>query len=88
MELLLIPAITILTYFVIELIKVIPGYDKVKKLTPIFASFTGLLCSLIMYFTNYFEFDIWETVIYGLSSGLASTGTNEIIVKLKEVLHV
>lgn len=86
MEFLLIPAITIITYFIIEAVKLIPNYDKVKKATPIFASVIGLLLSLIMFFTNYFTFDIWETIVYGLISGMAATGTNEIITKMKEVI--
>lgn len=88
MELLLIPAITIITFFIIEGIKLIPAYDKIKKVTPVFASVIGLLLSLIMYFTNYFSYDIWETIVYGLISGMAATGTNEIITKLKEIVHV
>lgn len=85
MEKLIIPSITIISYLVGEIFKVLIFKNEIRlKYIPIIVGITGGILGLIneiMYsaFNNYFE-----AVMIGIISGLASTGANQIIKQMNK----
>ena len=85
MENLIIPSITVISYLVGEIFKVIILKKKSKyKYIPIIVGITGGVLGLIneiLYpvFNNYME-----SIMIGIISGLASTGANQLIKQMKE----
>ena len=86
MEFKAIPIIVIVTYLCIELIKI--TFQQVKnngKIIPLLASVIGGLFGVIIYLVSpsYLQVNnIWVALELGIISGLASTGTNQIIKKV------
>lgn len=84
MENLIIPSITVISYLVGEIFKVIILKKKRKyKYIPIIVGITGGVLGLIneiLYpvFNNYME-----SIMIGIISGLASTGANQLIKQIK-----
>ncbi len=85
MENLIIPSITVISYLIGQIFKVIILKKKSKyKYIPIIVGITGGILGLvneILYpvFNNYLE-----SIMIGIISGLASTGANQIIKQMKE----
>ena len=86
MENLIIPSITVISYLIGQIFKVIILKKKSKyKYIPIIVGITGGILGLvneILYpvFNNYLE-----SIMIGIISGLASTGANQIVSQLKKV---
>ena len=84
MELVSIPSIMIISYLVTEIFKL---WIKKKKYLPLVAGISGLILGIIIY---YIEPDILNTsniftsMAKGIISGLASTGSNEIIKQMRK----
>ena len=89
MKLITIPVIVLICYVLGEIIKILfQDKTKVKQLIPFIMSITGGIVSILMYMLNapFLELtNIWDAVLIGMVSGLASTGTNETIKKFKEI---
>ena len=89
MELLILPVITIICYIFAEIIKIIfPKNETIKKLIPFIVSVIGGFISLLIYITNkelLGTINVWDTLLIGIMSGLSSTGTNQIIQKIKKI---
>ena len=85
MENLIIPSITVISYLIGQIFKVIILKKKSKyKYIPIIVGITGGILGLVnevLYhvFNNYLE-----SIMIGIISGLASTGANQIIKQMKE----
>ena len=82
----LIPIIIILTYMFIELLKLIlKSKEWLSKVLPIFAGLFGGLIGVCIYLSAPSLLNvsnIWGSLEIGIISGLASTGTNQIIKKV------
>lgn len=78
-----IPVIVLLCYLVGEILKVLfKSKDDVKKLIPVLLSLVGGLIGVIIFYTekDYLHVNsIWDSIMIGIVSGAASTGTNQII---------
>ena len=72
-------SITIITYVLIELLK---PFIKDNKKIPLISATIGLLISIVSYYLNeelLRNITFLETIELGILSGLAATGSNEII---------
>ena len=81
MSILTIPAIVIISYLVTEVFKL---FVK-KKYLPIISGLTGAILGVITYFIApnlIFKEDIITAIAVGIVSGLAATGSDQVIKKL------
>ena len=83
MELIVIPTLTIICYLIVEIFKL---FVK-KKYLPVIAGSTGAILGVIAYFltpTLIDNVNILTSISIGIVSGLAATGSNQIIKQLKK----
>lgn len=86
-EVISVPAIVVIVYVVLELYKVIAKSEKWLKLIPIWAALLGTALGILAYFTapEIIPADnIITAILVGMTSGLAATGTNQILKQLKK----
>lgn len=88
LDIITVPAITTLVYWVINFIKVMANKkESVMKLLPAIATFVGAVLGVIVYFIVP-ELVIAQNIVYavivGGASGLAATGTNQMIKQMTQ----
>ena len=84
MELIIIPTLTVICYLITEVFKL---FVK-KKYLPVISGITGAILGVIAYFitpTLIENTNILTSVSIGIVSGLAATGSNQIIKQIKKV---
>ena len=83
MELIVIPTLTVICYLSVELFKL---FVK-KKYLPVISGSTGAILGVIAYYvtpTLIENTNILTAISIGIVSGLAATGSNQIIKQLKK----
>lgn len=84
MELVSIPSVMIISYLVTEIFKL---WIKKKKYLPLVAGISGLILGIIIYYIEpeiLNTSNIFTSMAKGIVSGLASTGSNEIIKQMRK----
>lgn len=83
-----IPAIALICYGFIELLKVtLPQNEKIKNFYPLISSFLGMLLGVILYLSDsnaFIDEGIMGAMVTGFVSGLSATGGNQIIKKISQ----
>ena len=83
------PVIIVICYITGEIIKIVfNNKTKIKKLIPFILGMLGGIIGVLIYITNkelIQTTSIWESILVGTISGLSSTGTNQLIKKIKEL---
>lgn len=86
LNLISVPAIAAIVYWVINIIKHAVGEnEKFKKFIPLIAAALGVVCGIICYYTVPSIIpasNIVVAIVIGGASGLTATGTNQIIKQL------
>ena len=86
LNLISVPAIAAIVYWVINIIKHAVGEtEKFKKFIPLIAAALGVVCGLICYYAVPSIIpapNIVVAIVIGGASGLTATGTNQIIKQL------
>lgn len=86
LELISVPAIAAVVYWIINLIKYTVGdNEKFKRFIPILATVLGAVCGVVCYFaipTIVPAENILVAIVIGGASGLTATGANQIIKQL------
>ena len=86
MNLISVPAIAAIVYWVINIIKHAVGEnEKFKKFIPLIAAALGVICGIICYYAVPSIIpapNIVEAIVIGGASGLTATGANQIIKQL------
>lgn len=87
MNMLCVPSIAVLVYFLISLYKetIAVGREKYLRVIPMIAGLMGLGLGILVFYTTphiIHADNIIEAMIIGLTSGLAATGTNQIFKQL------
>lgn len=86
LEIISVPAIAAVVYWLVNLIKYIVGdNERFKKCIPLLATMLGVVCGVVCYYalpavipaTN-----LVMAIVIGGASGLTATGTNQIIKQL------
>lgn len=83
MEYIVVPSILVICYILAEILKVLTNKKEIIKrlIPPILGLIGGILGGVAyVYIPNYLEVNnIYEAIMIGCLSGLASTGSNQII---------
>lgn len=86
LELISVPAIAAVVYWLVNLIKYVVGDNETfKRWIPILATALGVVCGVICYFaipTIVPAENILVAIVIGGASGLTATGANQIIKQL------
>ena len=86
LELISVPAIVIVVYFIIEIIKKCVGNnEKFKRFIPLIATAIGAICGVVCFFalpSIIPASNVVVAIVIGGASGLTATGTNQIIKQL------
>ena len=86
LELISVPAIVIVVYFIIEIIKKCVGEnEKFKRFIPLIATAIGVVCGVVCFFalpSIIPASNVVVAIVIGGASGLTATGTNQIIKQL------
>lgn len=86
LNLISVPAIAVVVYWVINIIKHAVGEnEKFKKFIPLIAAALGVVCGIICYYAVPSIIpaeNIVVAIVIGGASGLTATGTNQIIKQL------
>lgn len=89
MNIVTLPVIIVICYITGEIIKIVfNNKTKIKKLIPFILGMLGGIIGVLIYITNkelIQTTSIWESILVGTISGLSSTGTNQLIKKIKEL---
>lgn len=87
MNFIIIPIIVVCCYMIGEIYKVIfKNKEEIYKLIPILVSIFGGILGVLIYLTCpelISVGNVWNALLIGIVSGEASTGTNQIIKKLR-----
>ncbi|MBE5740894.1 MAG: hypothetical protein E7349_08645 [Clostridiales bacterium] len=88
LELISVPAIAAVVYWVIELIKyTVGGNEKFKRFIPLVSAALGIVCGVVCYFaipTIIPAENLLVAIIIGAASGLAATGANQVFKQLSK----
>lgn len=88
LELISVPAIAAVVYWVINLIKYIVGENETfNKFIPLLAAALGIVCGVVCYFAIPAIVpaeNVIAAIVIGGASGLTATGANQIIKQLSE----
>lgn len=88
LELISVPAIVVVVYVIIEIIKKCVGEnEKFKRFIPLIATALGVVCGVVCFFalpSIIPASNIVMAIVIGGASGLTATGTNQIIKQLKD----
>lgn len=88
LELISVPAIAAVVYWVINLIKYCVGEnEKFKRFIPLIAAGLGVVCGIVCYFAIPSIIpaeNIIVAIVIGGASGLTATGTNQVIKQLSK----
>ena len=86
LELISVPAIVIVVYFIIEIIKKCVGNnEKFKRFIPLIATAIGAICGVVCFFalpSIIPASNVVVAIVIGGASGLTATGTNQMIKQL------
>lgn len=86
LELISVPAIAVVVYWVINLIKYTVGDNETfKRFIPLIATALGIVCGVVCFFlipTIVPADNVLVAIVIGGASGLTATGTNQIIKQL------
>lgn len=89
MKLITLPIIVLFCFIIGEIIKILfPSKTKLIKLIPFIMSILGAAMSILIYMLapqTLEQKNILEVILLGMISGLASTGSNELFKKIKEL---
>jgi len=81
-----VPIIVVIVYWTINLLKIATNNsEKFKRFIPIVACGVGIILGVIIFFTipsMIMAENIFYAIVIGGSSGLAATGTNQVIKQL------
>lgn len=81
-----IPVITSIVYVIIDIIKkATNSNDKFLRLIPLVAAVLGIICGIVSFYfiPGVLNTDnVFVAIIVGAASGLAATGTNQVIKQL------
>ena len=80
-----VPAIVILCYVFIELLKKVIKNESIKNAYPLISAAFGLFLGILLFFTDqpvFFAENAFESAMIGLVSGLSATGGNQIFKRL------
>jgi len=88
LELISVPAIAAVVYWVIELIKyTVGGNEKFKRFIPLVSAALGIVCGVVCYFaipTIIPAENLLVAIIIGAASGLTATGANQVFKQLSK----
>lgn len=88
LELISVPAIATVVYWVINLIKYTVGEnEKFKRFIPLISTGLGAICGVVCYFVIPSIIpaqNVLVAIVVGAASGLTATGTNQIIKQLSK----
>ena len=86
LETISIPAIAIIVYWFINLLKYLVGEkENFKRAIPIIASFTGAVLGVVLFYLQpeiILAENVINAILIGGASGLAATGTNQVFKQL------
>jgi hypothetical protein len=86
LELISVPAIVVVVYFIIEIIKKAVGNNETfNRFIPLIAAALGIVCGIVCYYaipSIIPASNVVVAIIIGGASGLSATGTNQIIKQL------
>ena len=85
LELISVPAIATIVYWVINLIKSVVNNEKFNRFIPLIATGLGVVFGVIAFFATPSIIpaeNIFVAIIIGGASGLTATGTNQVIKQL------
>ena len=86
LELISVPAIATVVYWIINMIKTAVGEnEKFKKFIPLISAGLGVICGVVCYFafpTIIPAKNVFLAIVIGGASGLTATGTNQVIKQL------
>lgn len=86
LELISIPAITVVVYWVINLLKyTFNNSEKFKRFIPLTAALLGVIIGIICFYSipSIIPTDnVWVALILGGASGLSATGANQVLKQL------
>jgi hypothetical protein len=86
LELISVPAIVVVVYFIIEIIKKAVGNNEtLNRFIPLIAAALGIVCGIVCYYaipSIIPASNVVVAIIIGGASGLSATGTNQIIKQL------
>ena len=82
-----VPVITAIVYAIIDIIKTATNNsEKFLKFVPLVACVLGIICGVISFYCVPGVLDttnVFVAIVIGAASGLAATGTNQVIKQLK-----
>lgn len=87
LELISVPAIAAIVYWVLYLIKGAVNNEKFNRFIPLLAAGLGVVCGVIAYFAVPAIIpaqNVIVAIVIGGASGLTATGTNQIIKQLEK----
>ena len=88
LELISVPAIAAVVYWVVNLIKYIVGENETfKRFIPLLATALGVVCGVVCYYavpTVIPATNLVMAIVIGGASGLTATGANQIIKQLTD----
>lgn len=91
LELISVPAIVMVVYALIEILKRCIGEnEKVKRFIPLIATALGAICGVVCFFalpSIIPASNVVVAIVIGGASGLTATGTNQIVKQLQRGDH-
>ena len=87
LELISVPAIAAVVYWVVYIIKSVVNNEKFNRLIPLVAAGLGVVCGVIAYFAIPAIIpaqNVIVAIVIGGASGLTATGTNQIFKQLEK----
>lgn len=87
LELISVPAIATIVYWVVNLIKAAVNNDKFNRFIPLIATGLGVVLGVVAFFATPQIIpaeNVFVAIIIGGASGLTATGTNQIIKQLSK----
>lgn len=84
------PAIAVVCYLLIELVKAVTGgTDSLKNFYPILSAFIGMGLGTALFFVNpeWISESLPGAILIGAASGLSATGSDQIVKRLSEFFH-
>lgn len=86
-EIISVPAITAITYMLIEVLKLIFTGEKFNKLIPLISCVSGIALGIVTFYacpTIIVANNVLSAILVGGASGLGATGTNQIVKQLQK----
>ena len=88
LEVISVPAIATVVYWIIELLKYTTGgNEKFKKFIPLVSAVLAIICGVVCYFAIPSVIpaeNVLVAILIGAASGLTATGFNQVVKQLKK----